>query len=541
MSSVTSSTEILESHLPCSSCGSSDALARYVDHTYCFSCQDYRPLEKATEKPADGFSPRLATHVATPPTQPAVRSILGLLDPSKKNYSLFRSIPASVRKFYGAWQEGDLVVYPWQEGAHKTRHVPTKTFRWHGETKAATLFGKELFNKGSSMAITITEGEEDAMAVYYMQGSKYPSVSVRSSSTARKDCEREYDYLNSFEKIYICFDADDPGRQAAKEVATLFDPNKVYVVELNGGGLKDANDYLAAGKETEFTKLWWAAKKYIPKNIIAGYDQIKAVLEQQEQSSIAHYPFPTLDAMAYGIREGEVVLLTALEKRGKTEVIRSIEAHLLKTTDYNLGIIHLEEGEKRAIQGLVSYQLNVPCHLPDSGVSTDDQLKAFRDLTRKDDRVYIYAHFGSDDPNNILGVIRYLVSVCHCKFVFLDHITMLATGFENDDERKKLDYISTRLAMLTRELRFTLFLVSHVNDEGETRGSRNIGKIADLLVHLDRNPMAESFDERNTTKLMVRGNRFGATSGPAGYLSFDPSTFQISEKTLNHVEEDQPF
>ena len=151
-------------------------------------------------------------------------------------------------------------------------------------------------------------------------------------------------------------------------------------------------------------------------------------------------------------------------------------------------------------------------------------------MTKKDDRVYFYSHFGSDDPDVILDVIRYLVAVCDCKFIFLDHITMLVTGFEEDDERKKLDYISTRLAMLTRELNFTLFLISHVNDDGKTRGSRNIAKVADLIISLSRDIESEDLDTRNTTKVLVKGNRFAGMTGPIKPLYFDVKTYVLQEK-----------
>jgi hypothetical protein len=109
---------------------------------------------------------------------------------------------------------------------------------------------------------------------------------------------------------------------------------------------------------------------------------------------------------------------------------------------------------------------------------------------------------------------------------------MLVTGFEGEDERKKLDFLSTKLAMMTRELDFTLFIVSHVNDDGKTRGSRNISKIADLIVSLDRDIESASFEERNKTYLTVRGNRYAGLSGPAGVLTFDPSSFTLSELTI---------
>lgn len=407
------------------------------------------------------------------------------------------------------------------------RGLNSKTFETIGNNDDVKLFGQDQFSSGSAKSVTVTEGAYDALSVYQMLGSKYPSVSVRSSTTARRDCERAYHYLNGFEQIYLCFDSDEQGQRAAKEVASLFDVNKVFQVQLTK--YKDANEYLQAGDSNEFSKVWWNSKKFMPKGIVSGYSDIEKILAAEGQQSVATYPFPTLNSISYGIRLGELVLFTAQEKVGKTEIIRAIEYHLLKTTDENIGVIHLEEQEKRSVQGLTSYELSVPCHLPDSGVSVSDQLKAFKALTKTDGRLHFYTHFGSDDPDTILDIIRYLVAVCHCKFVFLDHITLLVTGQEESDERKKLDYVSTRLAEMTRELNFTLFLVSHVNDNGQTRGSRNIAKVADLLLHLDRNIEATDELERNTTRLTCRGNRFAGATGPAGSLFFDRSTYKVDE------------
>lgn len=431
------------------------------------------------------------------------------------------------------------LVYPWGVSTKQVRSVIDKSFYIEGDSSNVSLFGMDKFGPGTSKAITVTEGAQDALSVYEMFGWKYPAVSVRSAVSARTDCERARDYLNSFDRIYLCFDNDKPGQDAVREVARLFDVNKIYHVKLSK--YKDANEYLSHKASDEFVKTWWAAKPYLPKGIVADYESISDILNTEDNTTIASYPFATLDSMAYGIRSGEIVLITAQEKVGKTEVIRAIEHHLLKTTDHNIGVIHLEEKEKRSIQGLISYEVGKPCHLPDVGMSKEDMLLAYKGMTKRDGRLHFYTHFGSDDPDVILDVIRSLVSVCHCKFVFLDHITMLVTGFEGDDERRKLDYISTRLAMLTRELDFTLFLVSHVNDEGKTRGSRNISKVADLLLHLDRDIEADDADTRNATKLIVKGNRFASTSGPAGILGFDPKTYRVSEKPPEMSYIENPF
>lgn len=451
-----------------------------------------------------------------------------------KEYVAHRGLTKATLQTYGVSVRVDpqstpqWIEFPYGPDGRKLKGFKEKKFFFEGSAATALpLFGMDKFGAASARAITLTEGEHDALAAYQMLGSKYPVVSVRSSGEALKNCQDSYDYLNSFDKIYICFDNDDPGHKATKEVASLFDPSKTYIVNLSQH--KDANDYLVNNKTDEFTKTWWNSKKYIPKGIVSEFSSVEEALKKKSAEPVGSYPFATLDSMTYGIRLGEINLFTAQEKIGKTEIFRAIEHHLLKTTNERLGLIHLEEDDRRTICGLVGYEAKVPAHLPDSGLSDEDKLKIYKDLVKTDDRVFMYSHFGSDDPNTILSVIRYLVQGCKCKFVFLDHITMLATGFEDDDERKKLDFISTRLAMMVRELDFTLFMISHVNDDGKTRGSRNISKVADLIVSINRDKESEDPEVRNTTKLMVLGNRFGSTSGPAGLLKFDTKTFTLHE------------
>lgn len=421
----------------------------------------------------------------------------------------------------------EKLVFPYNDESQKIRLLEKKEFTATGNMKEASLFGMDRFTPGQNQSITITEGELDALSVFQMHGGKYPCVSVRSSTTAREDCVRAREYLNSFDKIYLCLDNDQPGEKAAKEIAALFDINKVYYVKL--GSFKDANEMLQAGKEKEFVGSWWSSKKYVPKGIMSSWAEMADALATRKELAQVDYPFASLQEMTYGIRTKELVLVTAQEKIGKTEFIRTIEHHILDKTDANVGIIHLEEEEQRTIQGLVGLTLGEPVHLPDCMVSVPDQQEALKKLTRVDGRLHVYTHFGSDDPDVILDVVRSMVSVCGCRYVFIDHITMLVTGYEGDDERRKLDYLSTKFAELTRELDFAMFLISHVNDDGKTRGSRNIAKVADLIVSLNRDVEAIDENARNTTFITVRGNRFSGRTGPAGMLKFDAKSFKLSE------------
>lgn len=423
------------------------------------------------------------------------------------------------------------VVYPYPGGGRKVRLYNEKKF-FYEELRGHGLWGKDKFSPGSAQAITITEGEKDAASVYQMLGSKYPAVSVRSASQAREDCSVDHAYLNSFEKIYLCLDNDEVGQRAVREVAALFDVNKVYHVKL-GAGFKDANDYLTGGKVSEFTRVWWNAARYKPKNILNSYEEFKAIIDKDDPGAIASYPFPDVEAATYGIRSGELILFKAQQKIGKTEIFRALEHHLLKTTDFSIGMIHLEDTEKRMLQGLLTYELKVPVHLPTCTVSRESQFGAFLQLTKRDHRVNLYTHFGTDDPEAIVDAIRYMVGVQRCKFVFLDHLSNLAVKPDEvtSNERQVLDYLAVKFASLVKELDFTMFLISHVNDDGKTRGSRYIAKTADLVISLDRDKTHEDERIRNTTHLLVEDNRFSGMTGPAGDLYYDRETGTLGPVT----------
>lgn len=463
-----------------------------------------------------------------------------------KEYVGMRGITSDTMRKYGVETNVDgnslptTIQFPYGSNS-KVRSLKEKQFWWSSKDETLKeprlpLFGMDRFQPGSSKTITLTEGEFDALAAFQMQGSKYPVVSVSSAGAAENECKQAFKYLNAFDQIYLNFDNDGPGIEATVKVARLFNPNKVFIVPQERE-FKDANAYLEAKQDQAYVKLWWSASTFKPKNILNRNEEIREVIFRDDAEQIASYPFPDLDSKTFGIRSSEVVLITAPEKVGKTEILRAMEHHLLKTTPYNIGIIHLEESERRAVLGLVNYELMKPVHLPHSGVSKQEMYDAYERMVGHDNRVNYYTHFGSDDPDVILDSIRYMVAVQGCKFLFLDHITMLVTGYEGDDERRKLDYISTKLAMLTRELDFTLFLISHVNDDGKTRGSRNISKIADLILHMERDIEAKEDLTRNTTNLVLKGNRFAGLTGPVNPLFFDTRSYTLRELNEKDVLE----
>lgn len=376
------------------------------------------------------------------------------------------------------------------------------------------------------------------MSAYQIIGSETAAVSVRNAATAKSDCTREYDYINSFDKIVINFDNDDPGQDAAKKVASLFDFKKVYNLCLEKG--KDANEYLDNEMSQEYYQAWKGVKRYTPDNLLTTMSEFKKALSEQREEKLVNYPFQGLQSKLYGIHEGEVVIVKGEEGLGKTELLRAIENQVFKTTAHNIGIIHLEESNSTTLRAMTGYFTGTPVMSPEMPAPDEYVLKVLEEIVgANEDRFILHSSFDVEDEDRFIDNIRFMVSAHSCKLVFFDHISWLATGSEDKDgdERKKLDRISQRLKLLAKELKFALIMISHVNDNGQTRGSRNITKVANTVIHLSRNKLTDDETERNKLNFMIEKARLpGAKEGPGGYAVYDTEKLMLIDPELKSLE-----
>jgi replicative DNA helicase len=135
-----------------------------------------------------------------------------------------------------------------------------------------------------------------------------------------------------------------------------------------------------------------------------------------------------------------------------------------------------------------------------------------------------------EDPLTILEKVRFLTEVYGCKYIFIDPIQQLSYGKTKDStEEQMLSQISVQLERLATEFNVGIVVTSHVNDDGQTRSSRMIGKSASVRIDIKRDHMNPDPDVRNRTVLSVSKNRPIGPTGYAGTLVFDPETFILQE------------
>ena len=530
-------------HLPCPLCGGSDPVS--VDekgHGYCFSCNTHIKNYKEGESPTD------VTDFKTYQRN-SMNSLEGnFVELTDRNISLNTAKKYGVKAVVNSSNVPIKHMYPYyiaNEIAGTKIRSNTKEFSWEGSPKGTGLFGQQLFQDGGKF-VTVVEGECDAMAAYELLGSKWPVVSLKNGAAgAVKDVKENLEFLEKFDSVVISFDNDKAGKDAARRVARVLRPGKAKILTLPDD-FKDANDVLKQGKHQTYVNSWWAAKIYTPTGVINVSENKHKFRNRVKKESIP-YPWEGLNDKLYGLRQGELVLLTGGTGLGKSSVTREIEHWLIKSTKDNVGVIALEEDYDRTVDGIVSIEANARLYVDQerekfSAEQLDDYFDNVYDGKNKD-RVWIHAHFGTNDVEEIFSKLRYMIVGCNCKWIVIDHLHMLVSSLAEGDERRTIDNIMTRFRSLVEETGAGLILVCHLrrvdgnkgHENGiETsvshiRGSQSIAQLSDCILSLERNQQAEDKKEANTTRIRILKSRYTGDVGIAGYLLYDRETGRLSE------------
>ena len=527
-------------HLPCPLCSSSDAVSVNADNSaYCFSCQEYIREYDMELQPTTNSN-----------NEYEVKDYM-----KESNYAeiIDRNISEQTCKKFGVTVKMDNMgtitnhYYPYHDTqgakiATKTRYTKLKEFSIQGNTKNSGLFGEHLFSKNKYCIIT--EGELDCLSAYQMmlKGNYHtPVVSIKNGiSSAVKDIKTSLEWLeNNFDNVIINFDNDEQGRVGAMKVAELFSPGKCKVMHLPEG-FKDASDCLTKNKIQIYNKTFWDAKVFAPDGIINANTLLDAVLKPMTKSFV-QYPFEGLNKITYGLRPSELVTFTAGSGLGKTQVMREVVHHIIKSTEDKIGLLMLEETPVITSKGLMSVEANQRLHLPDVHVSKEE-MKTYFDATVGTGRVFMFDHFGSNSIDNIVSRVRFLAKGLDCKYIVIDHISIIVSDQQHGDERRALDEIMTRLRTLVQETGVSMIVVSHLrrpegkgHEEGaatslsQLRGSASIGQLSDMVIGLERDAQNDDPDVRNTTRIRVLKNRFSGITGPCCDLKYDIDTGRLNE------------
>lgn len=420
---------------------------------------------------------------------------------------------------------GDKAIFPYYRGnelvMQKTKDSK-KAYSIINYTKDTDMFGSHLHDS-SRKNIIITEGEEDAMAVYQALGHgasrslNHVTSLPRGASSAVEFIKHHYQVLVQYDYVTLCLDNDDPGQKALEKVIPLFSKNKIKIVKLPR---KDACEMLINNQSEE---LKWAVLKadtITPKGIIRMSDLTDEFFEYEYPVGET-LPFPKLNKGLGGLRKGELTMVCAGSGIGKSVFTTNIIYDLILNKGLKIVDIKLEEDKKKTIFTYAGMYFENKNYAMSPKALTHEQREEFREKFAK---YMTHDHFGSLTSKELLDVLEYYALSEKVDFIFLDHISMAISGTisSKEGERKDIDILLTRIRELVNTTEVGVVCVSHVSnpknggkewEEGRKvnrsalRGSSSLVQLSDSIIGIEGDLTEE--DTKNYRQIRLLKTRYG--------------------------------
>lgn len=193
---------------------------------------------------------------------------------------------------------------------YKCRNFPKHFVSVHKEEVpegTVDFFGQKVC-PASGSRVLITAGEEDYMAAREMLLDRYPDSEPailglpRGEEGSIETVGDRLDFLNNFEKIIVCTDMDQGGKDALAAIMPLLGEKGRYMTLSEN----DISDMRTKNKAKEFINAFFSAKEYRPSSIIDVDEILEEAIEPVEWG--LSYPWKGLTELTYGLKAiGEII------------------------------------------------------------------------------------------------------------------------------------------------------------------------------------------------------------------------------------------
>ncbi len=457
------------------------------------------------------------------------------------------------------------VFYPYTEGykaaGFKVRKTPIKDFYSVGRIgKNSELYGQWKWkDQAGSKYILLTAGELDAMSAYQMlenyrkgKGSDFDPIPVVSSgigeSGSYKQIQLQYAWLNQYQRIIVCYDNDEAGKEAVKKLVDVIPKGKMFVMQLS---LKDVNEYLTKGKEKQFLRAFFDAPAYSPDGIVGSGGLGAKVREAAATPKIPLPPFMhrVQKQMAGGIPLGVIVNLGSASGTGKSTFIDEIVYFLIFNSPHKVGVLSLESDAGQYGTKTLSRHVGRKIDL----IEDVDEKLAYLDspeVLAKEELLWKMPDgtdrwFLIDDRDggveSVKKLIMELVIACDCKVIVIDPLQDLMDGLPNEEQA----VFQRWMKGLVKSHKVTFININHTRKtpsggkqgstgaelhEEDFMGSSSIFKSAACNLLFSRNKEAPEEIDKNTTQMKMTKCRWTGSTGMSGEYYYDNASHMLHDK-----------
>lgn len=295
----------------------------------------------------------------------------------------------------------------------KTRNVAEKSDMRQEAGAEPCLFGWHLIEP-KARTVAITEGEIDAMTLHQVG---IPALSVNQGAGNHQWIETDWERLERFSEILICFDTDEAGQKGAKEVANRLGIERCKLVTFEGH--KDANEAMQAGwAPADFRESLMHARTLDPDELVSIADytgQVKAMFYPDRSApsdpvlKIGHTYFDWFE-----FRPGEYSVWTGINGHGKSLMNNQVLLGLMDQGERCCvfsGEMHPTRQLKRLVKQATG--LNRP---------TPGYIDAVGSWVR--DRMWVFNVTGTATVDRLLEVFRYGAKRYDIRHFVIDSLMM---------------------------------------------------------------------------------------------------------------------
>ena len=435
----------------------------------------------------------------------------------------------TIKYFRIGAEDADTVMLPYYRNDElvnvKYRSISDKK-KMRTEKEAEPI----LFNRDSIQdeRLVICEGEYDAMALHQYA---VEAVSVPMGAGNHQWIETEWEYLETFETICLCFDNDAAGQMNAREIAKKLGEWRCRLVTLPK---KDANECLVSGIQVdEIIRCFINAEELKPDTLTTPMFFAEKVRNLFFQGGLfgVQTPWKKLNDILKGWREGEVTIWSGRNGSGKSTILNQVFLGLAEK-EIKSCIYSGEMPPERYLRwAIIQHQGNEK----PSATEIDNT------LSWMDSRIYILNITSGVQPDKLLSDFEHAARRYNVKHFFVD--SLMKISFKDQDEYRQQQAFMDQLTGFAQKFSVHVHLVAHPrktekDDDApgkvDVKGTGHITDMAHNVIVLQRlsEEKKETIKKKQSTpadmRLYVKKNREFGIEGCV-LMMFDERTKRFSD------------
>lgn len=354
------------------------------------------------------------------------------------------------------------------------------------------LFGWDAYTRKGKYVL-LCEGEIDAMS---MAQYGIPTMSVPNGASGTTWIENDYDRLQKFDKIYLCFDNDDAGQKGALEHAKRLGFERCYNIILPEN---DVNDCLLKNiSSDEILNCFKNAKSFDPEQLQTPISFKQKLFDRLYPENLENLgfdsPWRKFNEKIFFDKSG-LSVWTGVNGHGKTQFLNHLACHWM-SKEAKVCIASLELDPDETMQNMLAV---LSCK------NTNPRLTNLisREYANKcvdwldDNRLWFYDEFGGANAKELVATLEYAHRKYGIDIFIIDSLSLI--NIDDDDYNNQANFVR-ELVKFKKQNNCHVHLVVHPRkgaDENQSpgkfdfKGSGTITNLADNCFSVTRNKQKE--------------------------------------------------